>query len=95
MSARNNVFRDGRVHVQRRQCSTCVFGRRSPVGQERVDEMCALADKGGGCIPCHHTLSGPDQAVCRGYFDRRSSMPLRLAIDMDVVEYVTIDDFES
>jgi hypothetical protein len=58
----------------------------------RVEQMIEKADRADGCIPCHKTIDTPrNQAVCRGYFDRRSSMPIRLAIAHDRVEFVEVE----
>ena len=67
-----------------------MFGPNKFVSDERVEGMVAGADARPSCIPCHHHLY-EDQAVepvCRGYFDRRSSMTLRLAEAMDLIEWV-------
>lgn len=88
--AEHNVYRDGKVHVLNRKCSTCVFGPRRPVDQERVDGMVADADRNESTIVCHSTLytDGVDNAACRGYFDLRSSVSLRMADALGVVEFV-------
>jgi hypothetical protein len=39
-----------------------------------------------GCIPCHSTLDGLQEAVCRGYFDQHRNAILRMAVIMGVVE---------
>jgi len=72
------TFVDGVVWVQRRRCKTCIFGPNSPVTQERADEVIAGADLENSCIPCHSILyeDAPIEPVCRGYFDRKSSMLL-------------------
>lgn len=86
----HNVFRDGKVHVLQRKCSTCIFGPKRFVDQERVDGMVEAADHDGSTIVCHSTLhkDGVDNAACRGYFDRMSSGTIRLAVAMDIVEFV-------
>lgn len=56
----------------------------------RVESMCAEADKAEAAIICHSTLT-TDNAVCHGYFERRSSLALRLAELADVVEFVPPD----
>lgn len=87
------MYHAGRVHVRRTMCPTCIFlpGNRMHLNPGRVEQMRADADRDGGCIPCHETIHGQasQEAVCRGYFDRTQSIPLRLAIAMGVVEWVT------
>lgn len=55
----------------------------------RVAQMCAEADEANTAIICHSTLSG-DNAVCRGYFDRRSSVTLRVAVAVDAIEWTEL-----
>lgn len=55
----------------------------------RVDEMIAAADRDDSVIVCHSTLDG-DNAVCRGYYDRRSSATLRLAVAVDRIKFVDL-----
>jgi len=86
------TFVDGRVHVRKRMCKTCIFGSNRLMGidQERVDQMTRDADKADTCIPCHdHLYQGEDiEPVCKGYYDRGSSAVLRLATAMDIVTLV-------
>lgn len=62
--------RDGRVHVQHSQCSTCIFRPGNPMHLERgvVAHMVTTCEENGGVIPCHKTLDGL-QSVCRGFYD--------------------------
>lgn len=84
MSA-TSVFSRGVLRVNARPCDTCIFGAHSPVDQSRVEQM--VADAGDeGCIPCHHTLDGDEQAVCHGFY-QLSSWPMRLALLMGVIEW--------
>lgn len=87
----SDVFRDGRVHVKARGCSTCIFraGNLMALQEGRVEQMCRDADEAHSAIVCHDTLDQTHQAICRGYFDRRSSMTVRLALALDLVEFVT------
>lgn len=77
---RHNVYRNGRVHVQREMCSTCIFrpGNLMHLRSGRVKGMIEKAkDKEGGTIICHQTLSA-DNAICRGYYDRHADDDLVL-----------------
>lgn len=73
-----NAFRDGQVVVCAKQCATCIYGPRSPIDLERRHEMEAETKRRDSAIICHSTLDG-DHAVCRGYYDRQETTPLRLA----------------
>lgn len=85
----HNSFRDGRIHVVAERCASCIFRPGNPMHlrpgavKEVVDE--ALADD--SAIICHSTLDGDENAVCRGFFDRYDTTPLRLAQALGVVEF--------
>lgn len=81
----------GVVYVRSSKCETCIFTRNRPVSADRVKGMIADADAAGSCIPCHHHLyeGAAVEPVCRGYFERRSSLLLRLAVSLDMVEFTT------
>lgn len=90
-----NTYVNGRVHVRRRQCETCIYrpvdrGRIIGITDERRDGMQADADADDSCIPCHaHLYSGAEiEPVCRGYWDRHDSMTLALAESMGIIEWV-------
>jgi hypothetical protein len=87
-----NTFVDGKVHVRRRKCKTCIFlpGNRMNLVDGRVERMVAEADEAGSCIPCHDHLhqGAAIEPVCRGYFDKGNSWTLRLARAMGIVEFV-------
>lgn len=78
--ARHNVFRDGKVHVMAKRCSTCIFepGNRMDLKRGRVKGMVDEATANESCIPCHKTLEG-DQACCRGFYDLHPTAPLQIA----------------
>lgn len=77
------------VYVRSSKCETCIFTRNRPVSVDRVKGMVRGADEAGSCIPCHkHLYVGEAiHPVCRGYFNRRSSMTLRLAEALDMIEF--------
>lgn len=83
------VFRDGKVHVKRRMCDTCIFrpGNLMNLEPGRVEGMVADATSDDGCIPCHKTL-GDEPAVCRGFFDRHRTQTLQIAERLGYVEEV-------
>ena len=86
-----NAFRDGRVHVQRRMCPTCIFrpGNVMHLAPGRRDQLVADATANQSAITCHETYDG-DNAVCRGFFDRHPTTPLQLADRLDLITYVDV-----
>jgi hypothetical protein len=77
------------VYVRSAKCETCIFTRNRFVSADRVKGMVRDADAEGSCIPCHKHLYQGEQIepVCRGYFDRASSVTLRLAVALDMIEF--------
>lgn len=82
------VFRDGKVHVCRVMCKTCIFrpGNLMSLVPGRVKSMVAQAVKADSCILCHDTLDGK-QAVCRGFFDKYPTQPLQVAERLGFIQY--------
>jgi hypothetical protein len=85
----HNAFRDEHVHVCEDMCSTCIFrpGNLMHLQRGRVRQMIDEAVGNDSAIVCHKTLDG-DNAVCRGFFDRMETIPLRLAVALDRVRFV-------
>lgn len=91
------VFSDGKVHLRREMCATCIFrpGNQMHLQPGRVAGMvkdCLSDVDEAGNIPCHETIHGlaPQQAICRGFWDRYADrlLTLRLAQFMNIVEEV-------
>ena len=85
--SRTNVYRNGRVHVRKTLCATCIFreGNLMHLDEGRVEGMVRDASD-SGCIPCHELLDG-DHSVCRGFFNQHRNMVLQVAQRLGVVEY--------
>ena len=88
----NNSFRNGKVHVCAKRCKTCIFhpGNLMHLKEGRRDEMVAGALASESAIICHSTLDG-DNAVCRGFYDEHTTMPLRLAEATGNIEWQASD----
>jgi hypothetical protein len=89
-------YRDGKIHVLSEMCSTCIFrpGNLMRLSSGRLRGLVDANVKADSAITCHSTSSaaarfyGPaEPAVCRGFFDRHATLPLRLAEAMDCIEY--------
>lgn len=93
MSNKNkfNAYRDGKVHVQAKMCSTCIFRPDSLVLEpDRLKAMVDKATNNQTAIICHSTLKkmgGKNQAVCRGFYDRHMTVPLAVARAMGAIEF--------
>lgn len=89
---KHNVYRDGKVHVLRDECATCIFKpNHRPVPGSRVAEMVRdTKGEDGATVVCHSTIfdDAVDNAICRGWYDRLGDRDniIRLAKAMGVVE---------
>lgn len=82
------------MHVCAEMCGTCIFrpGNLMQLEPGRVREMVDRARADDSAIICHSTLyeEGVSNAVCRGFFDRWPTMPLRLAMVLELVEWQAV-----
>jgi len=87
---KHQIYRDGRIHVCREMCSTCIFrpGNLMELRSGRVRGMVDEAKGNDGAIVCHKTLDGEEHAVCRGFFERYPTTPLQLADRLGLIEEV-------
>lgn len=75
-------------------CENCIFRPGNAMNLEpgRVLGMVTEATKNETAIVCHKTLSPIDgekrNAVCRGFFDLHQTLPIKIAISMNSVEFV-------
>ncbi len=79
-----NAYRDEHVHVLDDMCATCVFrpGNLMQLPPGRLAEL--VKDNADSAL----YRDGVDNAVCRGFFDRHATLPLRLAVALDLVRFV-------
>lgn len=92
----SNTFIDGKVHVRKTQCKTCIYrpagkGRILGIEDERREQMERDAAAAESVISCHsHLYEGePIEPVCRGYWNAQADHVglLRLAQAMQIVSY--------
>lgn len=87
-----NIFRNGKVHVLKEECATCIFRPHTrPIPGSRVAEMVReTMSEDGSTVVCHSTLyhEDVDNSICRGWFDRLADRDptLRLAQAIDIIE---------
>lgn len=81
-------FRNGKVHVKRRMCKTCIFrrGNLMHLRAGRRDQMVRDAKRAESTIICHETLLGK-QAACYGFFAGYATAPLQIAERMKLIEW--------
>lgn len=84
-----NSFRDGRVFVCEKMCSTCVFrpGNLMHLNPGRVEDMIEEATRNESAIICHSTLEG-DNAVCCGFFLQHATSTLQVAERLGYIDFV-------
>ena len=82
--------------VQRRRCASCIYRRDSLLDIEKLEDECRDEHMGfKGHRACHHDRSA--RTCCRGFWDRHKDefQAGQLAQRLDVVEFVTVDDFRG
>ena len=85
---RARIFVDGKVHVRRSKCDTCIFrpGNLMHLEEGRVENM--VEDCGDdGAIPCHKHLDEGVTPVCHGFWSQHRNQVLQLAERLGVVEF--------
>jgi hypothetical protein len=67
--SRHNVYRDGRVHLCRQLCDTCIFrsGNLMHLEPGRIGQMVLDAQRDESAIVCHETLDGDNAERAREY----------------------------
>lgn len=89
MSRSRKPFRNGKVHVLKAKCKTCIFrpGNLMHLNPGRVKQMVKEAVKAESCIVCHETYDGK-HAVCAGFFEKYATAPLQIAERLGYIEWV-------
>ncbi len=87
---KNNTYRDGKVHIKKKMCKTCIFrlGNKMNLESGRVEKMVKGATDEGGAIICHSTLGTKEHAVCRGFFNKHKTSTLQIAERLGVIKEV-------
>jgi hypothetical protein len=77
------------IHVMPSRCETCIFraGNLMHLQRGRVRDMVDEVKRTDGCIPCHKTLAGEHQAICRGQFDLHPTQPIQVAQRLGLVRF--------
>lgn len=77
----NAVDPEHGLRICKDRCSTCIFraGNLMDLSPGRVQEMVRESLERDSAIICHATLSGHEQAVCRGFFDAYDTTPMKIA----------------
>ena len=88
MKRKHGPYREGRVHVVKEKCATCIFhpGNLMELHHGRVAGMVQSALKHDSAIICHETLCGPRE-VCRGFFDAHRTGPLQIAERLGMIAF--------
>ena len=85
-------YHDGKVHVQREMCDTCVGhpGNRMKLVPGRLRDVVKDNVEADGALTCHQTTYGQadQEAVCRWFFDRYKTTPLQIAERIGIISFV-------
>jgi hypothetical protein len=88
------VYRDGKIHVLKRQCATCIFwpDERAAVETERAAGMLAECIQTDTIVPCHEWMDTKTPVVCRGLFNQRKVAVLQIAERLGAVVFDDLGD---
>ena len=86
----------GKVRVLSRRCSTCLFRRDHPFGEDRAREVIETNVARGALLTCHSTLPyGPypeyGPAVCAGFWSARGLATAAGRIAARLIGIVRVD----
>lgn len=89
-------YSHGLIHVAAVECPTCVFrpGNQMRLRRGRLAGMIRAAREDQSAIICHSTTHGQSaqETVCRGFYDRYATLPLRLARVLGIIRFVDAPD---
>ena len=58
-----------KFQVNSKMCSTCIFGKRSPISPERFKELEQAWEEEGVQQECHQSSMQGNHVACRGHFN--------------------------
>lgn len=86
----NGPFRDRKLWVLSRKCSTCIFrpGNKMHLEHGGVKSMVQACIEDNTVIVCHQTLDEP-RSTCRGLYDLHKGdiVAIRLAHALDIIAF--------
>lgn len=95
MKKKKGPYRDGKIHVLKERCDTCIFrpGNLMHLSAEGLRTVIKGNRDADSALTCHQTLPSngryiAEPALCRGYYDGYADVttPLILAKAMGVIE---------
>jgi hypothetical protein len=80
--------------VQKKQCSTCIYRKDSPLDLEKLESE---VEDGHGGFKGHRICHSSEKACCRGFWNRhKDNFPGgQIAQRFGLVEYVIDDDWQA
>jgi len=84
---KTNIYRNGKVHVMREMCETCIFRTDSCIERSTVARMIKKATKHDSTIICHETLGLKDKSACYGFFKLHATSSLQIADRLGVIQF--------
>ena len=76
--------------VMAKRCDQCLFSSAKVVSDARRDSILADCNRTGRAFECHKATIVRQHAVCRGFYDERASLVVRLAIMLGRVEFTSL-----
>ena len=85
------------LQVVSHPCSECLFSPNRIVSQERKEEIVYQTLAKDRYFTCHKAMLAGVDLCCKGFFDshKDDSLVTRLAMQLNLVEFVDLSDFNS
>lgn len=80
------------LQVMEKRCSQCLFSNARIVSEERMQNILEQCARTGKPFECHKATIAKQHVTCRGFYDAKASLVVRLAILFDRVRFVRLED---
>lgn len=77
--------------VQKQRCDECLFSEAKLVSDERRDEILSECQRLNAHFICHKASIQDQDVCCRGFYDERRDPRSRLAAELGLAEFVTVE----
>lgn len=78
------------LDVMEKRCRNCLFSSAKIVSDERRDDILDSCNRTGQAFECHEATIAGQRVTCRGFFDARASLVVRLALMLGNVRFVKL-----
>lgn len=85
----------GDMQVMDKRCAECLFSAAKVVSDARRDEILEYCNRTHVAFECHKATIADRRVTCRGFYDARASLAVRLARMFGWVQFVSLTAGDS